>query len=92
MSRLDRHSGDLPLGLVELPSGNNLASPRAPTPYDITVTSNPQHPQASVQMARDFTRTHAIGKSAQMYTDGHRDANKGFGLDLHWLVSLEHCL
>ncbi|QBM88408.1 nuclease domain-containing protein 1 [Metschnikowia aff. pulcherrima] len=78
---------------VRLPSGEELtvqlASLRAPRPNDTTVTSNPQHQQALVQMARDFTRTHAIGKSAQMYIDGHRAANKDLGLDARWLVSLK---
>ena len=81
---------------MRLPSGEKLtvwlALLEESRLNDTIVTSNPQHPQALVQMARDFTRTHAIGKAAQMYRDGHRDANKGLGLDARWPESLERCL
>lgn len=78
---------------VRLPSGEEitvqLASIRAPRPNDTTVTSNSLHQQSLVQMAREFSRNHTIGKAASMYIDGFRDANKDLGLDSRFLVSLK---
>lgn len=77
---------------VRLPSGEEitvqLASLRGPRPNDTTVTKNPQQQQALVLMAREFTRTHAIGKNASMYIDGFREANSELNLDSRFLVSL----
>ncbi|OBA22999.1 hypothetical protein METBIDRAFT_35532 [Metschnikowia bicuspidata var. bicuspidata NRRL YB-4993] len=77
---------------VRLPAGDELtvqlASLRAPRPNDTTVTKNAQQQQALVQMAREFVRTHAIGKTAVMRVDGLREANKDLGLDARLLVSL----
>ncbi|GEQ70959.1 hypothetical protein JCM33374_g4640 [Metschnikowia sp. JCM 33374] len=78
---------------VRLPSGEEitvqLSSLRGPRPNDTTVTTNHQHQQALVQMAREFTRTHAIGKSASMFIDGFREENKELNLDGRFLVSLK---
>ena len=65
-----------------------LASLRGPRPNDTTVTKNPQQQQALVLMAREFTRTHTIGKNASMYIDGFREANSELNLDSRFLVSL----
>lgn len=78
---------------VTLPSGEEitvqLASIRAPKPNDTTVTQNALQQAALVQMAKEFTRLAAIGKTASMYVDGYRDANKDLNLDLRFLVSLK---
>lgn len=78
---------------VRLPSAEEitvqLASLRAPRPNDTTVTSNALQQQALVQMAREYLRSLAIGKSASMYIDGFRGANEELGLDLRFLVSLK---
>lgn len=77
---------------VRLPSGEEitvqLASLRGPRPNDTQLTANPQHQQALVQMAREYTRTHAAGKTASMHVDGFREANKDLGLDGRFVVSL----
>lgn len=77
---------------VRLPSGEEitvqLASVRAPRPNDTTVTSNNLQQQALVQMAREYTRNQAIGKTAKMYIDGFRAANQELNLDSRFLVSL----
>lgn len=78
---------------VRLPSGEEitvqLASLRGPRPNDTTVTTNKNYQQALVQMAREFVRNVAIGKSATMYIDVFREANKEYGLDARFLVSLK---
>ncbi|KAF3994119.1 hypothetical protein FT663_01619 [Candidozyma haemuli var. vulneris] len=78
---------------VRLPNAEEitvqLASLRAPRPNDSTVTSNSSQQQALVQMAREFSRNLAIGKSASMYIDGFRGANEELGLDSRFLVSLK---
>lgn len=78
---------------VRLPSNEELtvqlASLRGPRPNDTTLTSNSQYQQALVQMAREFTRTHAAGKTATMSIDGYREANKDLGLEGRFVVSLK---
>lgn len=78
---------------VRLPNSEEitvqLASLRSPRPNDSTVTSNSQQQQALVQMAREYLRNLAIGKSASMYIDGFRGANEELGLELRFLVSLK---
>lgn len=77
---------------VRLPSGEEitvqLASLRGPRPNDTTVTTNHSYQQALVQMAREYARSVAIGKSATMYIDGFREANKELGFDSRFVVSL----
>lgn len=78
---------------VRLPTGEEitvqLASLRGPRPNDTTVTSNSLQQQALVQMAKEFARTHAIGKSTTMHIDGFRETNKDLGLDSRFLVSFK---
>lgn len=78
---------------VKLPSGDEitvqLASLRGPRPNDTTVTNNHLHQQSLVLTAKDFARTHAIGRSATMYIDGFRDANQELGLESRFLVSFK---
>lgn len=78
---------------VRLASGDEvtvqLASLRAPKPNDTTVTTNSLHQQALVQMAREYARTHAVGKNASMSVDGFKEANKELGYELRFLVSLK---
>lgn len=77
---------------VRLPNGTEttvqLASIRAPRPNDTTVTKNSLHQQALVQMAREFTRTSTIGRTAKLYVDAWRPANPDLGLEARFLVSL----
>ena len=78
---------------VFLPSGEEitvlLASLRGPRPNDTTVTTNAKEQQALVQMAREFSRNLLIGKTASMFIDGFRAANKSLNLDERFLVSLK---
>lgn len=78
---------------VQLPLGEEitvqLASLRGPRPNDSTVTTNRAYQQALVQMAREYARNLAIGKSATLYIDGFREANKELGLDSRFVVSLK---
>lgn len=78
---------------VRLPAGDEvtvqLASLRGPKPNDTTVTTNSAHQQVLVQMAREFARTHTIGKTVVMAVDGHRSANETLNLPARFLVSFE---
>lgn len=78
---------------VRLPSGEEitvqLSSLRGPRPNDTTVTTNSNDQQALVQMAREYSRHLMIGKTASMYIDGFRAANKDLNLDERFLVSLK---
>lgn len=78
---------------VRLPAGDEvtvqLASLRGPKPNDTTVTTNSAHQQVLVQMAREFARTHTIGKTVTMSVDGHRSANDALNLPARFLVSFE---
>lgn len=78
---------------VRLPSNEEitvqLASLRGPRPNDTTVTTNSNDQQALVQMAREFCRNLTIGKTASMFIDGFRPANKDLNLDERFLVTLK---
>lgn len=78
---------------VRLPSGEEitvqLASLRGPRPNDTTVTTNANDQQALVQIAREFLRNLLIGRTASMFIDGFRPANKDLNLDERFLVSLK---
>lgn len=78
---------------VRLPSGQEitiqLASLRGPRPNDTTVTTNSNDQQALVLMAKEFCRNLTIGKTASMFIDGFRPANKELNLDERFLVSLK---
>lgn len=78
---------------VRLPAGDEvtvqLASLRGPKPNDTTVTTNSAHQQVLVQMAREFARTHAIGKNVTIVVDGYRNANEALNLPARFLVSFE---
>lgn len=78
---------------VRLPSGEEitvqLASLRGPRPNDTTVTTNSSDQQALVQMAREYSRNLMIGRTASMFIDGLRGANKDLNLDERFLVSLK---
>ncbi|EGV65952.1 hypothetical protein PSN45_003242 [Yamadazyma tenuis] len=78
---------------IRIPSGEEitvqLASVRAPKPNDSTVTSNKQLQLAIANSAREFVRQYAAGKSATVYIDGFRNANKELGFDSRFLVSVK---
>lgn len=78
---------------VRLPAGDEvtvqLASLRGPKPNDTTLTSNSAQQQVLVQMAREFARNHAIGRTVTMHVDGFRQANDDLNLPARFLVSFE---
>lgn len=77
---------------VRLPTGEELtvqlASLRGPRPNDTNLTTNTNDQQALVQMAREYARKFTVGKSATMYIDGVRPANRDLNLDERFVVSL----